>query len=346
MDIFRTKRLMRRVNSNLTHLTTQSDGTINSSNHLVTPTDFKSYITKDNKLLDPYSSKRKKIEIDNAMDIMSTRHTYYKNIESNEQFITAYKNEKTHNRLQEMFNHLLGNMLADLVMVLLKYNKRDNYILKFIKDTYNPKNKDWSENRHYKISRIADTIGNQLTNIKKPKILDVGVGNGKKIQFIKSQLHCDIYGADIEEWGTYSKSRSFDFPYKTIKLSPYSIPYDNKQFNCILLSLVLHHCDDILAVIQECKRLLDNNGIIVIIEHDVWTDFDQLIIDIQHRIYECINNEKEQPEGQYMNFFEWNIIFEKCNMKPVYMNRITESVSGDIRYDLQYIGIYKQNETT
>jgi len=342
MQNLKTKRLWRRTKKNTQYIT-NTGGNYTDISQLITLSEFEKYLDNGNKLLDEFSSRRKKILINDALGIMKSRHTYYVNIASNKQFITAYNsnnNNKQNARLYEMCIHLLGDMLADLVFVLLKHNINDKQILDFIKSNYK---RNWdSDNKAYKLSKISDKISKYTSHTKKPKILDVGVGNGKKLQFIGTQLNCEIYGADIEEWGIYSKKRSFPFIFKTIQLNPYKIPYENNLFDCIILSLTLHHCEDIMAVINECKRILSNDGIIVIIEHDVWTDFDQLIIDIQHRIYECINNEKENPEGYYMNFFEWDIIFNKCDMYPVYADRIAEDISFDIRYDLQFISIYKK----
>lgn len=164
-------------------------------------------------------------------------------------------------------------------------------------------------------------------------------------QLVKNKqelMKCEIYGADIQEWGPYKKTRKFNFPFKYIQTKPYKIPYPDKMFNCITLILTLHHCDDILKTIMECKRLLTDDGIIVIIEHDIWSDNSNMIIDLQHRIYNKIFNEKSDYIGTYYNFYEWDIIFNKCNFKPIYGDRITESVDMYIKYDLQFINrVYK-----
>ena len=115
------------------------------------------------------------------------------------------------------------------------------------------------------------------------------------------------------------------------------------MFDCITLVLTLHHCDDIIETIMECKRLLKDDGIIVIIEHDIWSDNSNMIIDLQHRIYNTIFNEKEHTDGTYYNFYEWDIIFNKCNFKPIFSDRLTESVEMYTKYDLQFIGVYKHS---
>lgn len=115
------------------------------------------------------------------------------------------------------------------------------------------------------------------------------------------------------------------------------------MFDCITIILTLHHCEDIKETINECYRILNNDGIIVIVEHDIWNDYDNMIIDIQHNMYTTIYNEPKTKPGTYFNFIEWDIIFNECNMKPIYGDRITDDVSYKQRYDLQFIGIYKKN---
>jgi ubiquinone/menaquinone biosynthesis C-methylase UbiE len=306
------------------------------------------YINNGNKLIDDFSKRRIQNIIEEISSIMDIRNTYYVNIESDKQFITVYKKSNTYkSKLYEMLSYLLGDILCELVIVLCRNNMNDTLILDFIKTNYKSINKQKKYRTHYNsnLIKISEKIYKYTkAHAKIPKILDVGTGNGKKINYIKKQIDCKIYGADIEEWGLYAKKRNFNFEYKIIQQEPYNIPYKNNMFDCILLSLVLHHCKNIIEVINECQRILTDEGIIVIIEHDIWLDYDQLIIDIQHRIYECLNNEPLKKEGNYMNYFQWDIIFDKCNMYPIYADRLPESINYDIRYDIQFICIYKKNK--
>ena len=65
--------------------------------------------------------------------------------------------------------------------------------------------------------------------------------------------------------------------------------------------LALHHCEDIIKTIKECKRILKDNGIIIIVEHDIWRDEDNMIINLQHLIYRYIFNEKKDKSIDLMN---------------------------------------------
>ena len=78
------------------------------------------------------------------------------------------------------------------------------------------------------------------------------------------------------------------------------------------------------------------------IEHDVWNDYDNMIIDLQHKTYNVIFNEKEQTIGDYYNFYEWDMIFYKCGMIPIYADRLADNSAFSVRYDLQFLSIFKK----
>lgn len=310
------------------------------SNELITYEEFKTYLNNENTLFNEYNKNRILIEINSAVTIMKDRHKYYKSPETNIQFVTLGNNQDIiiKNRFNEMLYYFTGQMNSEIILIMIKYNLSDIQIFEFIKKNF----KYGDDSKYiYKISTIADKIYKYTKHIDKPKILDVGVGSGKKIKKIRELIgKCEIYGADIESWGPYKKKRTYDFPFKTISFNPYKIHYDNNMFDCITLILTLHHTN-IVETINECKRILKKDGIIVIVEHDIWNDYDNMNIDLQHRIYEVINNEEPGKRGIYYNFFEWDIIFNKCNMKPIYSDKLFDDASANRRYDLQFIGIYR-----
>ena len=247
------------------------------------------------------------------------------------------------NRLNEMLSYFLTEKNRNNVIDLIKNNKNDNDIYKFIKNNYKLKNSRKDKISIYRMAKISDIISYNFDKNKKIKLLDIGIGTGKKTKIIQQFTNCEIYGADIKDWGPYSNVKKFNFPFKFIQEKPYKIPYKDKMFDCITLILTLHHCEDIISTINECKRILKDDGVIVIIEHDVWNDYDNMIIDIQHNIYQKIFNEKEHIRGNFYNFYEWDLLFERCGMNPDYGDRIVDDVSFSFRYDIQFISSYKKN---
>lgn len=310
--------------------------------HLISLKEYKEYLNRGNELLDAYSLKRKNVELNNAIFLLKKRFTTYRPPQSNMQFKTIYDSNVIHrNRLIEMISYFL--YLHDITHIegCIQYGKKDLEIFKQILKNKHTKKDIYS--KKYRIHKICNSIIKYLPKDTKPILLDIGIGSGTKTKEIQDIIGCNIYGADLEQWGPYSlNTRDFSFPVKAIKKKPYHIPYPDKSFDCITLILVLHHSEDIIEMISECKRLLKDDGFIAIIEHDVWTDELHMLLDLQHKLFAYMKNEKMRYYANYYNFYEWDILFDKCDMKPVYGDRIHEDASYRIRYDSQFIAIYKK----
>ena len=91
-------------------------------------------------LLNQYFSKRKQIEINNAVYIMKKRFTKYESPESDRQFQALYKSADLHNRnrLTEMLHYFVGPMWAKIILVMIQFEKTDHDIFTFIKMNFKP----------------------------------------------------------------------------------------------------------------------------------------------------------------------------------------------------------------
>ncbi len=304
--------------------------------HLVTLVEFKEYLSSKSTFADGILPKRRLVEINSALFILNKRFSKYKSPGTDLQISSIYKsNVVNRNRLNEMLNFFVGPMWSKIAMAMAEHNKPDSDILSMLKAHYTQS--DTLHEKMYRMTKICDVIY-QTNNPK--KLLDIGVGSGVKTKQMQEILGCEVFGADIDKWGPYHKKRQF--PFKQIKLDPYHIPYPDGMFDCITLILVLHHAKDVLALINECRRMLKDNGIVVIVEHDVWSDELNMLVDIQHRIYGSIFNESNSLDDNYYNHYEWDILFNKCGLHAVSMNPLTNDASNAQRYDSQYVGVYRK----
>jgi hypothetical protein len=120
------------------------------------------------------------IKINDLILTAKKRFTKYKSPESNKQFCTLYKapNIIFKNKLMEMIYLFIGMKKIDDIEKLLKECKDDKMIIEFIK-----KNVDRKSQERFKVNKLHRMAINilkytmQFTN--EPKILDVGMGNGK-----------------------------------------------------------------------------------------------------------------------------------------------------------------------
>lgn len=328
-----------------------------SVNELMKKQDMRVYKINYNQLIDMIMNSEKnwlnttrKIKIKDLILTTKKRFTKYKSPESNRQFCTLYNapNIIFRNKLMEMIYLFIGMKKIENIEKLLKECNGDKAIIEFIK-----KNVDRKSQERFKVNKLHRLAINilkytrQFTN--EPKILDVGMGDGKSIEKISELIKIKPHGTDMKDWGPYKNmKKKVRFPFEYIQIKPYKIPFNSNYFDCIILSLVLHHAEDIGKVIDECHRLLKKTGIILIVEHDVWNDYDNMIINLQHILYGTLYDEKIEKRGSYYNIYEWDYIFSKHGFVPLMKEKLlSDYMYGqgiNLKYDEQFIGIYKKSE--
>ena len=86
--------------------------------------------------------------------------------------------------------------------------------------------------------------------------------------------------------------------------------------------MVLHHIPDLKFVLQELKRILKKDGILLIREHDLFTYGDYMLADIEHFKFDFIyknfslkNTIKYLDITNYYNYLEWDYILLQNGFK-------------------------------
>ena len=120
----------------------------------------------------------------------------------------------------------------------------------------------------------------------------------------------------------------------------------DNSFDFISCILMLHHVKDLDKIIKEIKRLLKPDGILLIIEHNNYDDYDNMTLDILHMFYGYLydNNKNylEHPDyAQYYNWLEWDYIINKFGFTYLKSNLLFTELSNEIRYDNVFYCFYK-----
>jgi ubiquinone/menaquinone biosynthesis C-methylase UbiE len=201
----------------------------------------------------------------------------------------------------------------------------------------------------YGFQHMTNIIKKYIKRIKNPVYLDLCCGDGRKTMLISKMLKIEnINGTDIKMWGPYKKNRVMPFNFKFIEDNG-NLDYPDNSFDIITCILSLHHIRDLANTLNEIKRILKPNGIFIIIEHDNYTHYDSMIIEIQHTLFAILyDNNKDYIKNplfsRYLNNMEWEFIFTKYGFifleYGTYINNIAESK----RYDQQFFAIYKNNK--
>jgi ubiquinone/menaquinone biosynthesis C-methylase UbiE len=262
-----------------------------------------------------------------------------------------------------LFGKFYGGKYKFLInKIKLNELTKDSDIIKYMKSNkssfykQNKKNSiirnEWKymiENICFKLSKITD-----IYNIENVKYLDICCGDGKKTEYFGNFLKIptdEIYGCDIKTWGPYSENKHFKFNFSFIEND--KLNYDDNYFDILTITLSLHHVEKLDDFIDEIYRILKPNGLLIIIEHNVLNDIEQMFIDIQHYFFEqfydlanvkntskdiTINNNNNYTKCY--NMMEWDFIFHKHNLKNIHNEILFPELENRIRYDIVYYGVF------
>lgn len=108
------------------------------------------------------------------------------------------------------------------------------------------------------------------------RILDLGCGTGRFTIALAYQLGYQVTGADnSDEMLAKAKEKDINNLIKWDRQDAQSLTYDDKSFDAVFISHLLHHVDSPLSVLTEVRRVLVSPGVIFLrygsmeqIEHD------------------------------------------------------------------------------
>ena len=134
---------------------------------------------------------------------------------------------------------------------------------KFIYSTMSSKDK---VEQYQQIIRDAEweKIANHIP--EKSKFLDVGCGAGYSLMRASEDLNCEVEGIDADP-GSHGVGR---FIKEMVKTTPIKqgfaedLPYPNEYFDVVYSSHVLEHVNDETKALNEMKRVLKKDGVLII----------------------------------------------------------------------------------
>lgn len=288
----------------------------------------------------------------------------YPSVKSNKQFGTIIETYTKENKVK---------YLARLVEIVNKSMKKSNEV-DMIKHFVN--NSSRSDSEHYDLLRkmlnngkkggyiskmhsIYDELSHILNekNIKPSKIMDIGCGNGRKLEQLGKKFNINpsnLICADIDEWFDYSADKRDKKSFTKLKIDfKGPIIYDKKVDIITMVHTIHHWCyetgDEYIKRMSSLKAILNKEGYIVIVEHDIFTKIDGCILDIEHALYECVHKSRDSCEvftnvhqARYLNFVEIDIMMEKAGFEIISFRHYNGgSITNLIVPNKTYIAIYK-----
>ena len=295
---------------------------------------------------------------------------YYKGPESNKQLQAIY-NIYSQSYAKDIISKFLliidpHNQFFDYhdnIITYMKEKKSDDFLYKYMK-YLNNKNK-------YKITNNRGTVFCNSTEIysqefyyhlykyviKKNLInidnfLDYGCGDGRVTQIFGEKLKLEkkyIFGVDLEQDEYQWNRRNLKFNFQTIKEDK-PLPFKSNSFSLILCNMVLHHIPNLNFVLQELRRILKKDGILIIREHDLFTYGDYMLTDIEHFKFDFVyknislkNTIKQLAITNYYNYLEWDYILLQHGFKWIWAKEISKSFIFTIMPTRSFYAIYQKS---
>ena len=265
------------------------------------------------------------------LKIKKNINKYYEPITSNKQMSIINKYCKNNPKLFKYFERLVLliyslNGFNKFNMNIL--NKSDKNIFKILKQRKKGGEKldCFGPQRHaQEFKCIFNTAIKNSDKIKINSYLDIGCGDCKKTELTGKLLglkNSQIYGTDIDNWYLYNNEKRDKLKINFKKYEKNGkLPFEDNSMSVVSIIMTLHHLNDeeLDTMLKEIYRIIKPNGYFVIREHDAVTDFDYLLCDIEHSLYNDLRENSpdfyETYYGRYFDWLEWNYLIGKFNFK-------------------------------
>jgi SAM-dependent methyltransferase len=142
------------------------------------------------------------------------------------------------------------------------------------------------------------------------QILDVGMGSGFVLDYIKRYSGAKIQGIDVIN---VSQTTTKPIIYDGVK-----IPFADNAFSVSICSFVLHHASEQSKLLSELARV--SQSTIIIFEDTPETPFEIMLTKI-HALLSILKFKSENP--RFHGNTEWKNIFDQSGLTIAYEERIS-----------------------
>ena len=144
-----------------------------------------------------------------------------------------------------------------------------------------------------------------LSNIGKVKVLEIGCGDGTRLNWIKNHMDADCYGIDPSAQGVSAACAKGINAYQG---TADKLPFKNKFFDIVIFGFCLYLCDreDLFKIASETDRVLRAPGWLMILDF-----YSPLQRENHYHHYEGLKSYKMN----YPTLFTWHPHFESMTHK-------------------------------
>jgi SAM-dependent methyltransferase len=125
-------------------------------------------------------------------------------------------------------------------------------------------------------------------------VLDVGCGAGYLAHDLQAMYGGELTGLDVQDF------RIGDIRFR--RFDGTSIPFPDRAFDHVILSFVLHHTNDPMTLIQECRRVARHS--IIVFEDLPDSRFGRILVSIHVGLFKTAYRLKSTG-GEYISALAW-----------------------------------------
>lgn len=147
-------------------------------------------------------------------------------------------------------------------------------------------------------------MSSMLPNLLGKKILLLGCGTGEEIEILEKAKASNMVGIDLSKRSIEIAKKTYP-KYNFLVADMYNIPFEDKSFDFVYSSLVLHYAKDVDKVIKEVKRVLKpGGGFLFSVGHPLrWSTVKINIEGANYSVLGYDNNDTAKENiGEYMSY--------------------------------------------
>lgn len=250
------------------------------------------------------------------LEILTKKYPYYSFYKDLRDKIYTFKND------DELYQYIRKNRFYHK-----KINKNKN-ILPTICDA----RKSLSENLFYEIKDHIKNVNNYL---------DIGAGDGAKTFYFSKKLGLkkeDVFALDFISFHSvdYLKNRFKNINFIDLEFDQEKYPIKASSFDMVTAFMVAHHVKNLDLFFKEINRILKKGKYFILMEHNNFTRLDDMLADIEHSMYEIVEQEKanydfkKKEYTQYYDWVTWSIIAQKYNLQFIKQGEIKSTITSSL----------------
>jgi SAM-dependent methyltransferase len=167
------------------------------------------------------------------------------------------------------------------------------------------------ERRRRKVGRAYDMALEIAQAIPRgSEVLDVGCGNGFIAHHLGAMLGANVVGIDL------GSNAEAPIDYRQYDCARFPAP--DKSFDAVTLCYVLHHAQDVRALLNEMRRVLRDDGLVVIYEDIPQSWWDRGACWIHNRQWQA-----RTGSCTFRTESEWCALFKSCGFEVLNERRLS-----------------------